>query len=509
MKNKIIFFIKNKYFGFFLFILGVVGTLGFAPFHLFPLTIFCYALVIYFFTLNIKNNGDIFLYSFYFSFGNHLGLLYWIAISFKTANMGGYFAGAIAVIFLSAFLSIFVALSFYFLFKYMKNFTSILFGIVFIFIFSLLDWLKGNILWGFPWTSISSLWSFNSDVLFPFSIFGVWGYSVITFSLVIAIYYISCSLKKSLFFIFPFIFCIIFLPKIVNTKKSFSETLSIRLVQPSIKQEDKWQDDKFLNNYKKLTYLITLDNYSEFDLIVLPETAISFDVYKLMETNHQINFGIDQIKNLIVGAIRTEKDSQGTSIFNSMFLIKKKFKMISYHDKLKLVPFGEFVPFRNLLNLDNLTQGSLDFQKGKELNLLKFSSNINILPLICYEVIFPALTKSLVGKYNLIVNITNDAWYKNSSGPYQHFAHTKIRAVMEGVPLVRVSNTGISGIIDSDGNVLKKLNLNEYGILDYELNLNSIKTIYSTYNETIFILIMLTLFLVICIQIFINKKNKN
>ena len=138
---------------------------------------------------------------------------------------------------------------------------------------------------------------------------------------------------------------------------------------------------------------------------------------------------------------------------------------------------------------------------------MKFSSNINILPLICYEVIFPALTKSLVGKYNLIVNITNDAWYKNSSGPYQHFAHTKIRAVMEGVPLVRVSNTGISGIIDSDGNVLKKLNLNEYGILDYELNLNSIKTIYSTYNETIFILIMLTLFLVICIQK-IYKKNK-
>ena len=75
-----------------------------------------------------------------------------------------------------------------------------------------------------------------------------------------------------------------------------------------------------------MTYLITLDNYTEFDLIVLPETAISFDVYKLIQTNHQINFGIDQIKNLIIGAIRTEKDSQGTSIFNSMFLIKKNLK---------------------------------------------------------------------------------------------------------------------------------------------------------------------------------------
>ena len=149
MKNKIIFFIKNKYFGFFLFLLVVIASLGFAPFHLFPLTIFCYALVIYFFTLNIKNNGDIFLFSFYFSFGNHLGLLYWIAIFFKTANMGGYFAGAIAVIFLSAFLSIFVALSFYFLFKYMKNFRSILFGIVFIFIFFFIRLVERKYFMGF------------------------------------------------------------------------------------------------------------------------------------------------------------------------------------------------------------------------------------------------------------------------------------------------------------------------------------------------------------------------
>ena len=118
MKNKIRFFIESKYLGFLLFFLGLLASFGFAPFHLFPITVFSYLIVIYFFTLNKKTVKEILFYSFLFSLGNHLGLLYWISISFKTANAGGYLAGGVAVLLLSSFLSIFVALAFYFLFKY-------------------------------------------------------------------------------------------------------------------------------------------------------------------------------------------------------------------------------------------------------------------------------------------------------------------------------------------------------------------------------------------------------
>ena len=509
MKNKIRFYIENKYLGFFLFFLGLLASLGFAPFHFFPLTVFSYIILIYFLTLNNRATKKILLYSFLFSLGNHLGLLYWISISFKTANAGGYFAGGLAVLLLSSFLSIFIAFAFYFLFKYCKNYKSFKFGIYFVFIFSLFDWLKGNILWGFPWTPISFLWSFSSNTLHPFSVFGVWGYCSITYSFIIAFYFIFFSFRKSFIFLFPFLFSVIFLPNFSAPIEKNLDSFLLRIVQPNIKQEDKWNKNKLDANYKKLTSLITSDKYKNIDLVVLPETSIHFEATELSQEIHKKNFGLGYINNLIVGAIRVEKKGQVIDIFNSMFLIKKNYDNFSYsyHDKLKLVPFGEFIPFRNSLHLNKLTSGNLDFTEGKKTKYLKFSSKINILPLICYEVIFPKLSNSIKGEYNLIINITNDAWYNNSSGPYQHFSHAKIRAVMEGLTLIRAANTGISAIIGPTGNVLSKLGLEKEGVIDYKVNLSSIKTVYSVYQELLFYLIMLTLFLLICISFFYNKNK--
>lgn len=509
MKNKIIFLLESKYSGSFLFFFGALASIGFSPFNFFPITIFSYLIVIYFFTVNQNTTKDVLFYSFLFSLGNHLGLLYWIAISFKTANAGGYIAGGVAVLLLSSFLSIFVALAFYFLFKYFKDYKGLNFGVFFVFIFSLFDWLKGNILWGFPWTPISTLWSFSSATLYPFSILGVWGYCLITYSLIISFYYIFFSYKKALFFLFPFIFFILFLPKIIIPKESIIDTLFLRVVQPNIKQEDKWHKNKLKANYEKLTSLITSDSYRNFDLIILPETSINFDVMKLKKKIHQKNFGLNHTNNLVLGAIRTEAKDQDINIFNSMYLIKNNYKSVSFHDKLKLVPFGEFVPFKKILKLDKLTSGSLDFTKGQEANFLKLSSRVNILPLICYEVIFPKLSNSISGEYHLIINITNDAWYRNSSGPYQHFALTRIRAVMEGLTLIRAANTGISGIIGPAGNVVAKLDLEKEGVIDYKLNLKEKKTVYSIYRDSLFYLIMLTLFLLICISFFYNKNKRD
>tara|TARA_B100000029_G_C17560818_1_gene953278 strand:+ start:11 stop:1540 length:1530 start_codon:yes stop_codon:yes gene_type:complete len=509
LKNKIIFLIESKYLGLFLFFLGAIASVGFSPFNFFPITIFSYLIVIYFFTLNQKTTKDVFFYGFLFSLGKHLGLLYWIAISFKTANAGGYFAGGVAVLLLSSFLSIFIALAFYFLFKYFKDHKSLNFGIFFVFIFSLFDWLKGNILWGFPWTPISTLWSFNSATLYPFSILGVWGYCLITYSLIISFYYIFFSFKKALLFLFPFVFFILFLPKILIPKDSIIDTLFLRVVQPNIKQEDKWNKNMLKANYEKLTSLITSDSYRNFDLIILPETSINFDIVEFKKKIHQKNFGLNHADSLVLGAIRAEAKDQSINIFNSMYLIKNNYKSVSYHDKLKLVPFGEFIPFKKLLKLDKLTSGSLDFTKGKEANFLKLSSKVNILPLICYEVIFPKLSNSISGQYHLIINITNDAWYRNSSGPYQHFALTRIRAVMEGLTLIRAANTGISGIIGPAGNVVTKLGLEKEGVIDYKLNLKAKKTVYSIYRDSLFYLIMLTLFLLICISFFYNKNKRN
>ena len=509
MQNKKILYYDFKYKALILLLLGAVSSLGFPPFHFFPVTIFSYVFLIYLFRSEKKVTKKIFIYGFVYSLGMHLGLLYWISISFQTANSGGYLAGGFAVFVLCSFLSIFFALSFYLLFKFNNNYTKINFGIIFIFIFTSFDWLKGNIFWGFPWTPISTLWSFSSLSLYPFSVSGVWGYSLITYSLIISIYYFFFNFKKGLFFLFPFIFSILILPNLFIAKEKNLESILIRVVQPNIKQEDKWKEEKLISNYEKLITLSNLHSNKKIDLLVLPETAINFPLKDLKKNSHENIFSFEHIKNYIFGATRIEKNNKEINIFNSFYLIKKNEKEISYHDKLKLVPFGEFVPLSKFINLDKLTSGNRDFTKGEKPKILKLSSEINILPLICYEVIFPELTKVLKSNYNLIVNITNDAWYKSSSGPYQHFAHAKIRAVMEGVTLIRSANTGISAIISPKGNILKILDLENTGIIDYRLDIRTIDTAYSIYREKVFYLIMLTLFLIIGIQFFYNDGFKD
>ena len=132
------------------------------------------------------------------------------------------------------------------------------------------------------------------------------------------------------------------------------------------------------------------------------------------------------------------------------------------------------------------------------------------MPLICYEVIFPKITREKSNNYNLIVNITNDGWYGKSSGPYQHLALAKIRAVQEGKFLLRAANTGVSAIINYDGQVINKIGLGRKGIIDKELVLIKKNTMYSKFGDNIFlILIVLLFFLLIIININNKQVNKH
>ncbi len=507
MINKIKLFL-NKYIKSSIFILGIFSSFGFAPLHIFPITILSYLAVIFIFKNKNINNTKVFIYSFIYGLGNHIGLLYWISISFETAQAGGYIAGVLAVFILCSFLSIFIAIPFYLLFTFKIKKESIIFGLLFIFIFTLFDWLKGNILWGFPWIPISGIWGFSRNTLYPFSVFGVWGYSVITFSLIISFYYSFSDLKKFFLFSAPFLFMVLILPNIYKYKEESYETLNIRLVQPNIKQEDKWDSSKFIVNNNKVTSLLTKKNYEDKDLIILPETTINFNIKKLNISPHAENFQLNNLSNLLIGAVRVEKVENNIEVFNSMYMKKKNYSDYLYYDKIKLVPFGEFIPFRHLLRLNKLTSGSLDFTAGEEIKIFTISKKLKILPLICYEVIFPDLISNLDDDFNIIVNITNDAWYRKSSGPYQHFSLARIRAVMEGVTLIRVANTGISGIIESNGTISSSLNLGSEGIIDKKLNIKRVYTLYSLYRESIFHFIMLTLLFLICISFFYNIRKK-
>ena len=174
-------------------------------------------------------------------------------------------------------------------------------------------------------------------------------------------------------------------------------------------------------------------------------------------------------------------------VFNSLLLVNNKLDILGKYNKQKLVPFGEFLPFANYLNnfgLKKITQGHGSFLKGEKQKNIIFD-NLNILPLICYEIIFTKLSQDSSYDTNLIVNISEDAWFGNTIGPYQHFVKSIFRAIEQNTFLIRSANKGISAIINNKGEIIKKLDKMKKGSIETEIVLNS--SINKNKNDLIFL----------------------
>jgi apolipoprotein N-acyltransferase len=197
-------------------------------------------------------------------------------------------------------------------------------------------------------------------------------------------------------------------------------------------------------------------------------------------------------------------DKKTGEYFNSLIVVNNDFKILHQYDKKKLVPFGEFLPFEKILNklgFKKITQGYVSFTKGKISKNISIN-NLNILPLICYEIIFPELVQKSSEEINLIINISEDGWFGNSIGPHLHFAKAIFRAVENNSFLVRSANKGISAIINNNGEIVKKLNTYESG--NIEMGIPVIKPKYKNKNDLIFFTLLFTY-----LFIFLIFKNKN
>ena len=188
-------------------------------------------------------------------------------------------------------------------------------------------------------------------------------------------------------------------------------------------------------------------------------------------------------------------------------MINNQFEVLYQYNKKKLVPFGEFLPFENILSkigLKKITEGHISFSEGKKQENIRLK-NLNILPLICYEIIFPELVQTSSNNTNLIINISEDGWFGNSVGPHQHFAHSILRSVEYGKYTLRSANNGISAIIDPTGATIDKIDIKNEGIISLKEFVNVDTTLFSTYgNKIYFLIILLYIFL-----IFSFKKIKN
>ena len=179
-------------------------------------------------------------------------------------------------------------------------------------------------------------------------------------------------------------------------------------------------------------------------------------------------------------------------VWNSLFAIDEGGRVTGTYDKVHLVPFGEYVPFRRFLGFAKVTQGGRDFSPGAGLATMELKGLPPAGPLICYEVIFPGSVVAPNRRPGWLLNITNDAWYGLTAGPYQHFAAARLRAVEDGLPVVRVANTGISGVVDAYGRVLARLGLGTKGTLDSGLPISLAgPTPYARFGDWALLVILL------------------
>jgi apolipoprotein N-acyltransferase len=180
---------------------------------------------------------------------------------------------------------------------------------------------------------------------------------------------------------------------------------------------------------------------------------------------------VDDGQILLAGAVRAEAAGPGTATryYNSVIAINSAGVTYDAVDKMHLVPFGEYVPFAELLDnfgIGRLAQSVAPFSAGTERHAIDTVDGVSVLPFICYEIIFPGLVDSAGTQADLLLNVTNDAWFGDTPGPYQHFRQAQFRAVEAGLPVVRAANNGISGVIDAYGRIVDGYAVDAVGVLD-------------------------------------------
>lgn len=254
----------------------------------------------------------------------------------------------------------------------------------------------------------------------------------------------------------------------------------LRIVQPNIPQEMKWTGegkDESMRVHGVMTHTET--DAPPPNIVIWSETAFPFTLSDGSGWFGHMRFFAPKGGYFMTGAIRSHRDK----IWNSFFAIDGEGAPVATYDKHQLVPFGEFVPLRSVLPLDKITPGATDFSRGEGVRTITLAGIPSFSPLICYEVVFPWLAARRDDRPEWLLNVTNDAWYGDSPGPYQHFDMTRMRAIEQGLPLVRAANTGISALIDPYGRVAGHVPLNFRGLIDRALPRSLPPTFYARYGE--------------------------
>jgi len=258
----------------------------------------------------------------------------------------------------------------------------------------------------------------------------------------------------------------------------------LRVVQPSIPQTIKWDPSAAQRNFRLLLDLSNAPANRAIAAVVWPEAATPFLLERDAYHGREIGSVAASRGYVITGAVRADPTTGPIAqIWNSLEALNGDGEIAARYDKAHLVPFGEYVPLRGILPVQKITPGTLDYSAGPGPRTIRLGGLPPFAAMICYEVIFPGAIVDEHDRPAWMLNLTNDAWYGRSSGPYQHFAIARTRAVEEALPLVRVANNGVSGVVDALGRVVARIDLDTVGYADLPLPAAHSTTPYARWGD--------------------------
>jgi apolipoprotein N-acyltransferase len=360
---------------------------------------------------------------------------------------------------------------------------------------SVAEWLRGHVLTGFPWNALGYALTAPLAMLQSASLFGVYGLTILTVVIFASPLVVAAAAHPgpgglraiasgAAIAIVPLLFLYGYgVWRLSGGPDPTVDGVRIRIVQASVPQRDKWRAEKQGAIFQDQLDLSRRDPSGHRDdlagitHLIWPEAAMPFLPLQHPEALAAIGELLPSGTQLISGALRLKNPELRLSVhpegYNSLMVFKENGQLETVYDKIHLVPFGEYLPFQRTLEaigLEQLAHWRGGFSVGSSPRpLLTVPGLPPIAALICYEAIFPASVVEGSERPGLLINITNDGWFGATAGPWQHFHQARVRAVEEGLPLLRAANNGVSAVVDAHGRVLAMLRLNERGTIDASL----------------------------------------
>lgn len=465
----------------FSFFIGILLSRAFAPLNIFPLLFIAIPFMIFLID-RARSGWHAFVYGWWTAFGFLSLGLNWIGYSFTQQQAVPAALAPVAVLALAGVMSLYIAFAFWASWKLWRP--GPLRVLIFASFWTLFEIARGLWFTGFPWHQVGSAWAEWAWVAQSAYHIGVYGISFLT--LLVAGSFVclfdSGALVRRV--MGPAIGIVLLMLvalggylRLADSQTRYHLGISLRLVQANVQQYEKWLSYRIEDHFDKHLALSrggdTEGKAKGIRLLIWPETAVQRENFDREGSLHRwrISKLLDYGAFAITGAPRYRKTDDGYAYYNSLFALNSSADLYARYDKVHLVPFGEFLPFEKTLRSLGLSQltGGGSFTAGQRAQTIRLPGMPGFSPLICYEAVFPGQVTDPHDRPDWLLNITNDAWFGTTEGPYQHLALARLRAIEEGLPMVRAASTGVSAVIDGYGRTLSHMPVGRQGVLDSPL----------------------------------------